>query len=210
MYNPKRQKSTETQQKNDILVYFWSKKSTGINELWANYMNIEEINICLKIVRKNIPLSFKIIFAYWIFGIILMIVTLILKIHVGGIFSIIIAIIFGSSTFLMWLGGAAIKRYKEIGQLKLTNNELIIFQDDNCEEYKLSEIEIIRFTITCEQGEPIGRVAISEGIDNYLYIEKDSKIFKYKFLIENISQVNFLRRKIAFLKEKEYKITISP
>ncbi len=157
------------------------------------------------------PFYFKIIIAYWIIGLIAaMIVPIFGFEKLSATFRLILALVFGTSTIIMWFGGAVIKRYIEIGHFELTNDELNVFENDNCEIFKLSELEIIRFTVSCEQGEPIGRVAISEGIDNDLYFKKDDKIFKYNFLVEDLSQVNYLRRKIAYLKEKGFKITISP
>jgi hypothetical protein len=174
-------------------------------------MNIAEVNVRLKVVRKKLPLSFKIILAYWVSGLIAMI-TFICgeKYFDHTIAGWILVIMFLSSNLIMFVGGSVIKKYKETGNFELTNDELIIFQNDNSEVFKLSEIEIIRFTLTREQGEPVGRMAVSEGVNNYFVIKKDGKVIKYNFLVENLSQVNFLRRKIAFLKEKEYKITISP
>ncbi|MEI6123593.1 MAG: hypothetical protein WCQ95_08195 [Bacteroidota bacterium] len=104
-------------------------------------MNIQEINISLKIVKRKPPISFKVIIAYWIIGTIAVIVGPILGFEkLSATLRLIIAIVFGTSTIIMWFGGAVIKRYIKIGHFELTNDELNIFENDNCETFKLSEI----------------------------------------------------------------------
>ncbi len=178
-------------------------------------MKIENFNISLSIVKKIKPLSYKIIFIYWIVGILLMFINPIFGFkNVPEKLKYFMAFVFASSTLIWWFGNVIIKKYIIIGRFVLTNDTLKIIQNDDSKSYSLSDIKNLRFEISgCEgdsYGFQIGGARINQGIDNKISFIKEESLYKYNFLIEKRSQLNFLKQKIKYLKQNDYQIIINP